>query len=60
MSDRLIEPFPQVAAIRLEYAHQFVRIWNGIPQYQMNYNSVSNFTKSITIHFLINEHEVNA
>ena len=44
-SNRLLEPFPCVAAIRIGFTYQFVRIWNSIAQYLKNFTSVNVFKK---------------
>ena len=48
VSDRLIEPFPRVAAGRMVYIYQLVKIWNIILWCIKNYTSVSKFNNEYT------------
>ena len=44
-ANSLIPPFPRVESIRLNYEHQFCKIWNGIPDHVKTCSNVRSFKR---------------
>ena len=50
--DDPLRPEPRVLPIKLSFKYQCVDIWNRIPDYIKETNSLNVFKKSLTQHFL--------
>ena len=45
--DRLMEPFPRVESVRVNYEYQFIHIWNGLPYEIRESESTACFKRSL-------------
>ena len=51
-SDMLVPPFPRIEALRMNFQHQFINIWNEIPIIIKEKPSLSSFKYSLKHHFI--------
>ena len=49
----LMQPFPRVENVRMNYQYMFPDIWNKLPTYLKELETVSSFKKRLINHFLI-------
>ena len=55
LRDNLIAPFPRTESIRMNFRHQFIKIWNSVPTHIKSSNSLRLFKKNFK-KFLINDY----
>jgi len=47
-----ISPFPRVEIVRMNYRHQFIKVWNELPETLTNLESLSSFKKQLKSYFV--------
>ena len=48
----MLQPYPGVEAIRMNFRYQFVKVWRGVPEYIKCQRTCASFKNALTDNYL--------